>query len=298
MATLDVKTLTRDASLTYRPQREWIEGRGILLVVAHFFSGVGAGAWVFSWWFGFRPGLLVALVCVGALAGPAHLMFLGRWQRFWRMLARPRSSWISRGLWGIAIFLAGAVAYVIWGADRTLGGQVALAASLAGAAVILLYKGFVLSASRAIPLWHTSLLPLLYVAYGLRGGAAALLVTAAVGGGGAQLHEVEMVKLWAALSTAILMLLFLVSAGLRGGAAEVSLRELVAGRVSAAFYGGVVLLGLVVPIGIGAAGAVTGLSAPVVGLAAVASMIGDFYVKYCVMKAGVFVPIAMPGPRR
>jgi hypothetical protein len=32
-----------DLNLTYRPQREWIEGRGLLVVAAHFFSGVGAG---------------------------------------------------------------------------------------------------------------------------------------------------------------------------------------------------------------------------------------------------------------
>jgi len=37
----------QDLTLPYRPQREWIEGRGLLVVIAHFFSGVAAGVWLF-----------------------------------------------------------------------------------------------------------------------------------------------------------------------------------------------------------------------------------------------------------
>ena len=48
--------------------------------------------------------------------------------------------------------------------------------SLAGAAVIMLYKGNVYAVCRAIPFWNSSLLPVLYVAYALRGGTALLLL--------------------------------------------------------------------------------------------------------------------------
>ena len=102
-----------DLNLTYRPQREWIEGRGLLVVVAHFFSGVGAGAWLFSVALDYDAGLVISIAIVAGLAGPAHLAFLGRWQRFWRMALRPQSSWISRGVWGLAIFLAGAIPYAL-----------------------------------------------------------------------------------------------------------------------------------------------------------------------------------------
>ncbi len=43
---LDVRRT--DLRSEYRPQREWVDGRGLLIVIAHFFSGIGAGAWLFS----------------------------------------------------------------------------------------------------------------------------------------------------------------------------------------------------------------------------------------------------------
>jgi formate-dependent nitrite reductase membrane component NrfD len=263
-----------DLSLTYRPQREWIEGRGILLVVAHFF-----------------------LVCVGALSGLAHLLFLGRWARFWRIVKRPHSSWISRGIWGIAIFAIGGVGYLIPSVRDGTFGSSALGLSLIGAAVVLLYEGFVYAASRAIAFWHTWLLPLLYIAYGLRGGAALLLVGAALAGGASGLDAVEAIKLWVVVSTAVLILLYLVSANRTGGAARQSVRRLVAGAVSPAFYGGTVLLGILVPLVLGVAREVGSGGLLVLGLIGAASLAGDFYVKYCVVKAGVYVPIDAPQTR-
>ena len=82
------------------------------------------------------------------LSGVAHLLFLGRFERFWRMLKRPHRSWISRGIWGIGIFGVGAVGTLV-GPPAWQGAMIA--ASLVGCAVILLYEGFVYAASRAIP---------------------------------------------------------------------------------------------------------------------------------------------------
>ena len=198
-----------DLNLTYRPQREWIEGRGLLVVVAHFFSGVGAGAWLFSVALDYDAGLVISIAVVAGLAGPAHLAFLGRSQRFWRIALRPHSSWISRGLWGLAIFLAGAIPYAVPPVRDSVFGPVALGVSLAGMAVVLAYKGFVYAVSRAIPFWHLPLLPVLYVAYGLRGGAAVLLVAAAVAGDVFDIDLLEVIKLWVVVSSAVLVLLYL-----------------------------------------------------------------------------------------
>ncbi|MDP6101554.1 MAG: polysulfide reductase NrfD, partial [Dehalococcoidia bacterium] len=73
-------------------------------------------------------------------------------------------------------------------ASGALGG-VFLVLSLVGMAGILLYKGFVYAVSRAIPFWNTPLLPALYIAYGVRGGAAILLVANALGVGGVELNS-------------------------------------------------------------------------------------------------------------
>ena len=288
-----------DLNLTYRPQREWIEGRGLLVVAAHFFSGVGAGAWLFSVVLDFDAGLVISIAIMG-LAGAAHLAFLGRWQRFWRMAVRPQSSWISRGLWGLAVFLVGAIPYAVPTVRDSGFGPVVLGVSLAGMAVVLAYKGFVYAVSRAIPFWRQPLLPVLYIAYGLRGGAAVLLVAGAVATDAFDIDLLEVIKLWVVVSSAVLVLLYLALARSTGGAARRSVSELVTGKVSPAFYAGVVFLGLVVPIALGAIGAATGASRGLLAVIGLSSLAGDFYIGYCIVKAGIYSPIVegLPAPRR
>jgi formate-dependent nitrite reductase membrane component NrfD len=290
MTTVDrLQLLRQDLAQVYRPQREWIEGRGLLIVVAHFFSGIGAGAWLLSALFEVRVGLWLALVSVGVCSGLAHLAFLGRPERFWRIVRRPHASWISRGIWSIGVFLASGGAYVLLAPPST-GRALLLLLSLAAAVGVLLYEGFVYAASVAIPFWRTPLLPLLYVAYGLRGGAALLLVAGCLGGAAFDLEAMEAIKLWVVASTGVLVALLLVSARSRGGAAERSMQRLVFGPIAPAFYGGTVLLGIVVPLALGAAHAFGTGGLAVLAAIGAASLLGDFYVKYCVVKAGVYVP--------
>jgi formate-dependent nitrite reductase membrane component NrfD len=171
----------------------------------------------------------------------------------------------------------------------------AMAVSVAAACGVLLYEGFVYAASRAIPFWRTNLLPVLYIAYGLRGGAALLLIAAAFGGAGFDVATVEAVKLWVVVSTAVLILLYVLAGRRAGGAARESVAQLVAGRLSPAFYGGTIVVGIVVPIVLAVAR--ESFAAPelaVLGLIGVASLVGDFYVKYCIVKAGVYVPVVGP----
>src|SRR5512145_2130471 len=155
MASVDrLQLLRHDLAQVYRPQREWIEGRGLLVVVAHFFSGIGAGAWLLSALFEVHAGLWLGLACVGLFSGLAHLAFLGRPERFWRILRRPHASWISRGIWSIGALLASGGALLVLplpGPGRAL----LLVVSSAAAAGVLLYEGFVYAASVAIPFWRT-----------------------------------------------------------------------------------------------------------------------------------------------
>ena len=39
-------TVYSDLTAVYRPERVWAEGNALALVVAHFLSGAGAGAWL------------------------------------------------------------------------------------------------------------------------------------------------------------------------------------------------------------------------------------------------------------
>src|SRR5512145_1736400 len=133
MASVDrLQLLRHDLAQVYRPQREWIEGRGLLVVVAHFFSGIGAGAWLLSALFEVHAGLWLGLACVGLFSGLAHLAFLGRPERFWRILRRPHASWISRGIWSIGVLVAGGGCYLLLDAPPVVRALL-LGLSLAGA---------------------------------------------------------------------------------------------------------------------------------------------------------------------
>jgi formate-dependent nitrite reductase membrane component NrfD len=185
----------------------------------------------------------------------------------------------------------GAVPYVLPGVEGTAFGSAMLVVSIIGMALVLTYKGFVYAASKAIPFWNIQLLPFLYIAYALRGGAALLLVAGAIAGDVFDVDLLEVIKLWVVVSSAVLVLLYLVLASNASAAARRSVRQLVAGRLSPGFYAVVVFLGLVIPIALGAVGEATSLSRGLLAFIGVSSLAGDLYIKYCVVKAGIYIPI-------
>lgn len=291
------RNLLEDLGAVFRPQRQWSQGRGLLLITAHFLSGLGAGAWIVGAWLNFRPGLFVGLVAV-LLGGIAHLTFLGRAERFWRIITRVQSSWISRGLLGITVFSIFAVVYLILSSVSGQDGpwqQVALGLSLLGAVWTGVYKGFVWASSRGIPFWNTALLPVVFFVYAIRGGIATLFVSLLLVGqtSGVALPGVELVKLWLGISSAALVVLYMLVMPGTGIAAGRSVAELVGGRLSVAFYIGTVFLGLLVPIGIGIWGFSSALSLPLLAIVGVSSLLGDYYTIFCVARAGIYRPLLL-----
>jgi formate-dependent nitrite reductase membrane component NrfD len=283
--------LLADLGATFRPQRHWVEGRGALLILGHFLSGVGAGTWLFSLWLGYRPGLALA---VGAMAasGVAHLFFLGHPERFWRML-HVRASWIARGFAGMALFMAGGVVTLLLtpGVVRSL----AVVVSVAGAAIVIVYKGNVYAASRGVPFWNSPALPVLYATYAIRGGLAVLLVMLPLSTPVASVPLMALIELWVAVSAAVMLGLYLGVMRHSSPAARRSVAELTGGRAALGFYVGTVGAGLVVPIAVG----MVGLAGPVPRLALAAtgllSLAGDFFAKYAIAKAGIYVPLVPAG---
>ena len=286
------QTLTSDIRERFRPQREWSQRRGLLLILAHFLTGAGAGGWLFATAFDLPMGALAGFILVG-FGSLAHLLFLGHPERFWRMAARLRSSWISRGLVGMTLFLALALVYLLLapaGGQATAPGRVLLLLSQVGALSIVVYKGFVWGSSKGIPLWHTPLVPILYVSYGLRSGAVFLLWLAAHDGL-PPVAALEVLKLWLAVSTAVLVLIYL---GMMRGSGVTALRSvdlLLFGRVALPFYLGAVLLGLVIPILIGGLALFDGVPAALLALIALLSLLGDLALIYCIARAGLYRPL-------
>lgn len=292
--------LIDDLRAEYRPQREWAERRGLFLVIGHFLVGVAAGAWLFGLIFD-MPATLIAAYCVAALGGLAHLAFLGRPSRVMNMVMRARTSWISRGFFGLSLFLIGGVLYLApivmqsppWAAASPLA-QIGYVLALIGMVVLIGYMGFVYTASKAIPFWNSPLHPLLYVAYACRGGVALALLTLAVQGRTLEPGK-GLIEAWMAITATVIVLWLLEmrsAAGNGDAASRRSVHDLLAGRVAVYFYGGTLVVGLLVP-GLLIGGLAATLPVPALAAIGVASVIGDFFMKFTTIKAGVYRPLRL-----
>ncbi len=291
--------LIQDLRSDLRPQREWCEGRGIFMVIGHFVVGVAGGTWLFSLYYGVRMGLALAFLLAG-IGGVLHLLNLGHPARAWKMMLQFRRSWISRGFFGLGFFLAGGFLYLIpmfftgllWdstSAVANLGNVLAFVGML----IMIGYMGFVYTASKGIPFWNSPLHPALYIAYALRGGVAGLLLALA-------LSEQEfpstanLLVLWAIVTAAVVMFFALeVHGAITSGnsAAQQSVHELFAGRVALYFYIGTLLLGLCIPAWLVWNGLTGPMTLRAMALLGFASALGDFFMKYSTIRAGVYLPV-------
>ena len=192
------------------------------------------------------------------------------------------------------LFMVGAVAAMLLapGALRSA----ALAVAAAGAGVVIVYKGNVYAASRGVPFWNSPLLPVLYATYAIRGGLALLLVVLPLSGGGIGTRWMEMLELWVAVSAAVMLGFYLGVMRTTNVAARRSVAELTGGRAALVFYLGTVGAGLVVPIVLGMAGLAGPVPRLLLALTGAFSLAGDFFAKYAIARAGIYVPI-MPAGR-
>ena len=142
------------------PQTEWIQGRGILLWLAFFFIELGAGIFFVATFFGNLWAMLIGWLVCGVIGGGVHILYLGHPFRFWRMLRKPGSSWISRGLIFVSLFLT---LGLIQMAVVSGGGSSLVLTVLVDifAFLTIVYGGFAMNCVNGIPLWNTALLPIL-----------------------------------------------------------------------------------------------------------------------------------------
>ncbi|MBO31831.1 MAG: hypothetical protein CMM74_02490 [Rhodospirillaceae bacterium] len=294
--------LLKDFQSEYRPQREWAEGRGAFLIYGHFLVGVASGAWLFGLFYHDVISLIAGFILAG-LGGLAHLFNLARPERFLKMMLRTATSWVSRGFWGLTLFLIGSLIYLpphlfgdaLWSVN-SVWSQFGMVVSMAGSIVLIVYMGFVYTASKAIPFWNSTLHPVLYISYAFRGGAAAFLLSLAlrgevVGSGS------EILVIWIAVTASVIILwLFEIQGALSSGdeTARASLHEILAGRLAIYFYGGILVIGLVVPTFL-MAGIIAPLSPALLALIGLTSVAGDFFMKFSSIKAGVYMPVRIHG---
>jgi len=273
-------------------QREWVEKRGFLLVLAFFLGGLGGGLYLASLYLDFHIGMVTGFLIVAVGKGGTHLAYLGKPLRFWRGFLKPQSSWISRGLLALALFLVAAalqlaptVSWFSWlpWTSNNLFLQVVV---IIGALGLVTYTGFALGVVNAIPFWNTSLMPLLFLACALSGGLGLAL---GMGGGAAERALMENVLAGLLIIVAGLLGFQLLVAYHTSPAAKQSVKELAIGKAAPYFMGGVVVIGLVLPLAIVALA--HQLPVYVISLGAGLELVGGFCLRYSILKAGIYSPL-------
>ena len=277
----------------YTRQTEWIERRGVLMWLAEVFGGLGAGLYLVALYFDNLWGMFIGWLIVIACKGGFHLAYLGKPLRFWRMLLRPQTSWMTRGFIFMVLFIgSGAMQLVFSYWLPGTAGEVTFKV-LAGimAFLVATYTGFVMNYVNGIQLWNSALLPLLFVVTGVLDGFA-LVMTIALFGGKVDIMAAEAGSRVFLIAAAILMAIYLWSATYIGPAGRQSVVELLRGGIAPILWVGVVLCGIILPVSISVATYFAGEASSLVLIVAIISeMIGAFSLKYCILKAGIYAPL-------
>jgi formate-dependent nitrite reductase membrane component NrfD len=110
--------------------------------------------------------------------------------------------------------------------------------------------------------------------------------------GGIDFQVIESVSRVALIINALLIAIYLTKVRYQSLIAELSVKELIVGRVAVVFWLGIVALGIVVPLVISFVSVYAGeLSVPLLISAIVCHTIGAFALKYCLLKVGIHKPI-------
>ena len=263
-----------------------------LIGTAFFLGGLGAGLFIVALLTNHTAGMLAGYLIVVVGKNTAHLLFLGRPERFWRAAMRPDRSWIARGIWAMGFFALSGLFLLLprvlgpaWQLSDWLNGA-ATAVAVLSAVVIMFYDGFVMNCSSGVAFWRTHLLPLLLLMYATLGGTTLSLTIRELRG------EITPSFL-PNFEHGLLVVNFIVLAAYLARmhrslpAARETLRQWLSGPYARLFFGLVLLVGLLATLLFSVVQnhvQVTGL----VLLIAACELTGDFTLVMLLLKSGLF----------
>ena len=291
------------------PQTEWIERRGVLVWIAEVFTSLGAGLYLVSLFLNSWEGALVAWLIISFLKVPIHIAYFGKPLRFWRTIppfsGAWRTSWFCRGIVFTILFTGFAFLQLVT-SYLVINGVIAGSAMNALVVVDILFKvlgglfafmtgiygGFIMGYCKSVPFWNTGLLPIVFIVAGVADGLA-LVMAIGLGVGGVDIGAVESASRFLLIINALLIGTYLLTATYQSVIAKLSTTELIVGHVAFAFWVGIVLFGILIPIVISIVSIFTGkATASLLLVVAIAShTLGAFALKYCLLKVGIHRPI-------
>ena len=270
-------------------QTEWVEGRGILLWLAFFFIELGAGIYFVASLMGDVLAMTTGWLVCGILGGGLHLLYLGRPGRFYRMFARPQSSWISRGMIFVTLFLTlGLITIFLMLRGGQAFGLQALTVILAF--LVVIYGGFAMCCINGLALWNTALLPILYVVSGFWGGAGVTMLVSIISGSEGIFLTLVTWGHVLFITFVVLLSTYLLSMKYGSGTARESITEILRGRGAFLFWIGVVVVGMVIPLGIITVGFMW-MSVATLFLSVLCELAGDLSMRYLILRYAFYSPL-------
>ncbi len=282
-----------DFMVKYQQQKDWIDGRGNFIAFAFFLGGISGGLYLAAAYFDNLLGMFIAWLLAGCM-GVSYMIHLTHPVRFWRMLMKPKTSWIARGFIFIMLFVGFTTLQLIlsqWVPQAT--GAITALKVVAGifAFAQSIYTGFAVSYVNAIKVWNSAIVPILFVTCGISGGLAILLAVM-MGQDSSQIVALENIIRVVLIAFAIIVGVYLWNATYSSTAARDAVVRLIGGALAPLFWIGVFLFGIAVPVVISITTYFTGDA--VEGLmifAVVSEIIGGLALRFAVLKAGVYAPL-------
>lgn len=254
------------------------------------FEGSGSALIMSSALINYAQGIIAGLVLV-AIGIMFLLLHLGNRLKCWRVIARLKDSWISRG----AFFAGGLIFFGVLSLFP-LGDKLVYAVRIGTmlfAFLTIIYSGFFLSSMTPIPFWNTPLTPVLFLLHSVVTGLSILMFILVLSEGGPSVHSiigwVVLMDSMALIFTATHVMVMATSTS----AARESVKLLLGNGSRLPFLGGAVVLGLIVPLIISSyLYFSTGVSAPdlIISIAVTLALraIGDYAFRSSFLNAGVY----------
>ena len=260
-----------------KPQEEWKE----IIAIYLYLAGMGAGSFIIGTligWLNVKLGspffssidlfghtlnlssvpILWGPVMV-AIGAPFLILDLGIKWRFIYACLNPGTSWVARGFIILSIFIVLGLALLAksilpfeWLHPGSVLWRIPEIIAFIFAFGTALYTGILLKATKSIPLWNTSLLPLLFLVSGLSTGSMAIILSTL--GTGLFSHNALPLKVLMGgeqvlvVIEAIILYLFLSRRYWAAEQGKDSVHLLVFGEMKMIFWGGVVFLGFIFPV--------------------------------------------------
>jgi DMSO reductase anchor subunit len=269
-------------------QRQWIDDKGIFLWLAFFFSEIGAGLYFMSLFYSFRPGIVLGWLITLVLGGLIHMLYLGNPKRAWRMIMKPNTSELSRGIWIIGIFALLGFLQMI-----TPGGFNMVFNFIMGILCLLIIShGFAtMNVVRALPAWSSTIVLPLSIISGIWVGHQILQLMFAISGNAAVVSGMEV---WAAtffLIYVLCIVFYVWGTWHNSEVAKASIQKMLEGDLKRISYIGVGVLAVLLPLIftlIMWGGSTNGF---LIFLRLASVCAGDLAIRYLIMKSAVYNPL-------